>query len=542
VLYSICFIVSLLLTMALIPPLMKAAQRFNLVDVPDARKIHVKIIPRVGGIAMSVGFIIPVLLWVPFSKPVIGLVIGALIIHLFGVWDDRNNLNYKTKFLGQFIGVLIAVLYGGIVIEYLPFYSYELLPTYVSIPLTIFILLGVTNAINLADGLDGLAGGMVLLSVVAVALLAYIANGREVALLSIVLIGCILGFLRYNTYPARLFMGDGGSQLLGFALGALVVMLTQQINTAMSPVVILLILGLPILDTLHVMVRRLISGYSPFLADNNHVHHKLLSFGFDHYEAVTIVYIVQALLVSSAYVLCYQSDALILGLYLTVGAVLLTALYYAEYSHWRLRDKTDTYKSYFIKRIYWLRETQLISIGAYWVIKLLVPLFLVLGALTPIEMPRDISTFALMLVSALLIAFFWRRCPSYFLEKATVYTTCALVVYLMHMHSWERASFDPLITIFFVLLAITLVVGVRFTGGNEFKTNPLDLLIIFIIVVVPNIPSLGFNDTVAADMVLKLVLLCYSAEFVLNRYERRWDIIRVGTIGSLFVLGLRGFV
>ena len=153
------------------------------------------------------------------------------------------------------------------------------------------MLVGITNAINLSDGLDGLAGGVTFLSLAAIAVLTYIAVDAGFMLLATMsIMGSILGFLRFNTFPARIFMGDGGSQFLGFSAGVLAILLTQSSNTALSPALPLLILGLPILDTLMVMGERIYEGRSPFVADRKHIHHRLLALGFHHYEAVVTIY------------------------------------------------------------------------------------------------------------------------------------------------------------------------------------------------------------------------------------------------------------
>ena len=267
------------ITMVLIPPLMKSAERFSFIDPPGERKIHDIPIPRIGGIAMVVGAITPVLMWVERPPVVLAFLIGIGVILVFGVWDDRKALDFRMKFFGQFLAISIVIFYGGIEIRYLPFHSIDPVPTYVSIPFTYFALFGVTNAINLADGLDGLAGGTMLLSMAAIGLVAYLAGDSLLLIFCLAVMGSIIGFLRYNTYPAQVFMGDSGSQFLGFAVGVLVIILTQDSNPALSPSMTLLILGLPIIDTFIVMGQRVLDGNSLFKPDNNHIHHELLAVG-----------------------------------------------------------------------------------------------------------------------------------------------------------------------------------------------------------------------------------------------------------------------
>ena len=158
------------ITMLLIPPLMRSAQRLQIVDIPDARKVHVGAIPRIGGIAMVAGAVIPILFWMTPGEEVSSLLWGMAIIFVFGIWDDRNDLDYRIKFFGQTLAVLVVVVFGNVSITSIPLLGGHEIPQYIAYPLTILFLLGITNAINLADGLDGLAGGTTLLSLGVIAL------------------------------------------------------------------------------------------------------------------------------------------------------------------------------------------------------------------------------------------------------------------------------------------------------------------------------------------------------------------------------------
>lgn len=227
------FIIAMFITMVLIPPLMRSAEKLSFIDAPGERKVHESPIPRIGGVAMVAGAVTPILMWVERPPLVLAFLIGIGIILFFGVWDDRKALDFRLKFLGQFLAISVVVIYGGVEIRYLPFHSIDPVPAYVSIPFTYFALLGVTNAINLADGLDGLAGGTMLLSIAAIGLLAFIAGDDLLVVFCLAVMGSIIGFLRYNTYPAQVFMGDCGSQFLGFSVGVLVIILTQDSNPAL---------------------------------------------------------------------------------------------------------------------------------------------------------------------------------------------------------------------------------------------------------------------------------------------------------------------
>ncbi len=333
------FIVAMFIAMVLIPPLMRSARRYAFVDLPSERKVHDVPTPRIGGLAMVAGAVTPILLWVEPNRQVLGLLYGVAVLLIFGLWDDRSSLDYRLKFAGQLIAVSIAVFYGDIVIRFVPFAGVDPIPESVSIPLTIFALLGITNAINLSDGLDGLAGGTTLLSIGTLSLLAYLAGDGTLFVLSMAVMGSIIGFLRYNTYPAQVFMGDAGSQFLGFSVGVLVIILTQRSSVVLSPSMPLLLLGLPLIDTFLVMGQRVIERRSPFKPDRNHVHHKLLQLGLDHYESVITVYTLQAALVTMAFLFRYQSDLLNVGVFAAVLFGLAVVFTVASNRSWRVRQR-----------------------------------------------------------------------------------------------------------------------------------------------------------------------------------------------------------
>ena len=335
------------ISMVLIPPLMRSAQRYALVDVPTERKIHDSPTPRIGGLAMVCGAVTPILLWVEASQHVLAILYGTAVLLVFGLWDDRSSLDYRLKFAGQLIAVSVVVFYGDVVIRYVPFAGIDPIAESISIPLTIFALLGITNAINLADGLDGLdgldgfdglAGGTTLLSIGTLSLLAYLAGDADLLVLSMAVMGAIIGFLRYNTYPAQVFMGDAGSQFLGFALGVLVIILTQQSSPILSSSMPLLLLGLPLIDTFLVMGQRIVESRSPFKPDRNHIHHKLLKIGLDHYESVVIIYSLQAALVTCAFLFRYQSDLVNMGIFVGTFTLFVVGFSLAAKRNWRIRQ------------------------------------------------------------------------------------------------------------------------------------------------------------------------------------------------------------
>lgn len=530
--------------MMLIPLLMRSALRYQFVDIPNERKIHDVGMLRVGGIAMALGALTPIIMWVDITREVRGLLLGALVIVFFGVWDDRRDLGYRVKFFGQLMATILVVLYGGISIRFLPWTGAAGLPTALSISLTVVVLLGITNAINLSDGLDGLAGGTTMLSIGMIALLANISGNTEVTLMAIALIGSILGFLRFNTYPARVFMGDGGSQFLGFMSGVLVILVTQGVMPAFSTTLPILIMGLPVLDTLYVMGLRIHKGHSPFTADRNHIHHKLLTMGFDHFQAVSIIYLVQSVLVVTAYLLRYQSDVLIVGLYVAFCALAIFILGHTSRNNWRIPSYIwVNYPIDLMKKMKLLRENGSIH---EWSIKFFLvsisTLFLV-GAISAITVSHDIGVLAAGLFLVMLLLFpRQKNKPFSWIERACIYTIGTLIVYLLQHEGHNLEIYRLVARFIFVLLGLVVITALIFSANKRFHITPLDFLVIFIAFVAPSLPDSIFSEWRVGEVVAGSIIIFYSLEILLTEMSARWDKIRYVALSTTLILCLHSIV
>ena len=524
--------------MLLIPPVMKWADKIGAIDVPDARKVHTQSIPRVGGIAMVAGSVISILLLAELDQQVIAILVGFLVIWGFGLWDDKCDLNYKVKFLGQLLAVVIVVTWGDVIVRTFPFVDGHI-PDYLAIPLTIFALVGITNAINLSDGLDGLAGGTSLITISIIALLAFDAQGNMAVLISMAVAGSIFGFLRHNTHPARLFMGDTGSQFLGFSLGVLVIVLSQSVNSAMSPFIPLFILGLPILDTMAVMGQRLYEKRSPFSPDKNHIHHKLLDIGFDQYEAVFIIYLLQSTLVAVAYFMLYESDAVLILIYILISAFVLGFFYYARLTGWSFHAKKASDKSFLTSLVHLLREKGWLTTIPTMALKILVPLVLLSAAIIATDVKKDMAILAAMLLGVLVVSLIINSRSTGFIEKAVAYIVSVMAVYLLPANSGLDNSYI-LMNWVFALLVIAFALRVRFSHEKTFQITPLDYLVIILVILVPNLPEAHLQDSDMGEMAVKLIILFYASEAVIGLKSRKWDFMRIGTLGALAILAIRG--
>ncbi|MGE0385211.1 MAG: MraY family glycosyltransferase [Gammaproteobacteria bacterium] len=537
----VSFLLSLLVTMALIPPLMASAGWLKVMDLPDARKQHGRPVPRIGGIAMTIGAVAPILVWLAGKPIVTGYLLGVAIILLFGVWDDRQNLSHRVKFGAQILAAIIVVK-AGVVVLHLPFMGPDPIPYAVGAPFTVFALVAVTNAINLADGLDGLAGGTTLLTVALTGLLAWQAQDQTVTLIAIAVAGCILGFLRFNTHPAQIFMGDAGSQFLGFSAGVLAVLVTQRSDPALSQAVPVLLLGLPILDTTVVFAQRIYEGRSPFKADRNHIHHKLLALGMDHYEAVLSIYVFQATLVTAAYFLRYESDGLLLGLYTAIAALVALGFRHAARTGWRFRAAQPVPAAQPASRIgrviRQLRESGVIVLVAAAVAAIAIVL-VVANAVVSCTGTRPLTLLATGLVAVLVLGLgLMRSRPLNFVERAGIYLTLALAVYLQGSIGGPGAA---LVNAAFVVLVIVVLAGFRYTVTEGFKFTTLDFLVLFAAVVIPNLTTPHSNLPELSGMIAKLFVLLYGTEFLLARAARRMILARLFFIGAAGALAAGGF-
>jgi UDP-GlcNAc:undecaprenyl-phosphate GlcNAc-1-phosphate transferase len=335
---AVAFILSIVCGTILTPLVRRLAHHIGALDhALSSRKIHGRPIPRLGGVAMVLAFYAPLLglllfhsgvseMFLEEREKVIGLFVGGLAIALLGVYDDLRGAGAGRKFVVQF--AVAGLMFGlGYRIEAVanPFGS-ELHLGWLSLPFTLFWIVGVINALNLIDGLDGLAGGVALVAVLTTFLCSLQRGHPLMVLFSGALAGAILGFLFYNFNPATIFMGDTGSMFLGFVLATSAIQTNQKSSTAVAVMIPAIALGLPIIDTLLAMGRRALRGRPIFQADKEHIHHRLLARGLSHRQAVLVLYGFCVLLGAVALVLTYANSMQSAFLLLALGVIAFVAL------------------------------------------------------------------------------------------------------------------------------------------------------------------------------------------------------------------------
>jgi len=325
-------LVSLAISLLVTPLIQLISQKLNILDLPSERKIHQKSVPLLGGVPIFIAFNLTILFGILFNfeyfekfytSKWISTFIAQLIILGIGIYDDIKKTKPWIKFLFQvFAGSLLIIFGFGINLITNPFTGNSVHLGFLSIPITILWVVGITNALNLVDGLDGLATGIAFIACIAIFGISYIYQNIGIGIISLILAGSILGFLRYNFHPAKIFLGDSGSFLLGFLLAFLSIKGFSKGPTLIVILAPILILGLPIIDTLLSMIRRFLKpirlvdypsknskfrflflrGISMFEADKDHIHHRLLKFGFSQKKVVLILYGICIVLCALAFV------------------------------------------------------------------------------------------------------------------------------------------------------------------------------------------------------------------------------------------------
>ena len=541
-LFLTTLLASIIVTIVIMPHSRELAVKLQALDRPGGRKVHAHVMPKCGGMAMAIGAVVPILLWAPKTHFVKGLLIGSLIIVFFGLADDIKDLKPKVKLLGQTMAALIITLVGGIKISDIGglWMSGVALPDWMAIPLTVFVIIGVTNATNLSDGLDGLAGGIALLIFFCIGYLGVVEKDWVSVMIAIAAGGSVLGFLRFNSYPAQLFMGDAGSQLLGFVAVVLAIKLAQQ-SAAISVIIPLIIFGIPILDTLTVSIKRLAAGRSPFSADRNHFHHQLIAIGMYHTEAVVTVYLTQALLILFAIAYHGSNDWMLLSIFLLFACIVSGLLYLFQKTDYRI-NRAGSIKVLKTRLKPFKDRGQVIKF-AFGIIKLGLPALLFFNAL--FQPPGN--TIFLLLSSSFLILIVL----AWFLDKKTLNRVAKAALYLFTPFMIYRcdlmlyASISPLLigiynSLYLVLLASMFLTMKLTRRSNGFKSSTLDFLVIFVIILIPNLPDSALKGYLLGLVAVKTVILYYSYEVLVGEMRRTSKQFTISAAVFILIVGAKG--
>jgi UDP-GlcNAc:undecaprenyl-phosphate GlcNAc-1-phosphate transferase len=321
-------IVTIILALLLTPLFRKLAVKINLVDKPNARKVHTQLVPLIGGIVVCVCSFLALLIQIPFSLVIDHelkiLAIGSIVLLVMGIYDDKTDMRAIYKLIIQ-IAIAYYVFASGVRINSLfGIFGINEIPIYAQYALTIIIITGTVNAFNLTDGIDGLAAGLAIVGLSAFSIIALMLHKTNLALLFLAIIGALIGFLRFNlSAENKIFMGDAGSLVLGYILvvsGIMLIQSAEQTNNIKPTLATVIgVLSLPIIDSLRVYRKRIKNGNSPFKADKTHFHHLVLGLGVKHKSATAII-----LLIATSILIITIISGSLMSLTLTIIILLLT--------------------------------------------------------------------------------------------------------------------------------------------------------------------------------------------------------------------------
>jgi len=313
------------LVVALVMPvIIKIAHHVNALDMPNERKVHKEPMPRMGGLAIFIGFLVGYMLFCNQTVQMNSILIGSFFIILLGVFDDIKPLSPSIKFCGQLLAAIIVVYYGNVVMQDLSAFGIYINFGIFAKPITILFIVSIINCLNLIDGLDGLAGGISAIFFITITIISTLlgsVTGLDVSL-TLIMIGATLGFLLYNFHPAKIFMGDSGSMFLGYMISVISLLGFKNV-TLTSFIVPVLILAIPILDTLFAIIRRLLKGESFAKADKEHFHHQILKMAGNQTKTVLIIYLIQILFSIASIVYVLRNPKLGQIIYIIILAIIL---------------------------------------------------------------------------------------------------------------------------------------------------------------------------------------------------------------------------
>ena len=542
------FLVALFAVLILIPPISNLAVKIGILDKCGGRKVHKNSTPRIGGVAIFFAFLIAWLIFGELDQQARGFLVGGIIVFLVGLADDLVGLSPVRKLSCQIVAVLAAVLIGNICIVSLGnlFGGGDITLGIFTVPFTVLAIVGVINAVNLLDGLDGLAAGVCAIAAIAMGILAYQADNQRLFILVMALLGSVIGFLRYNSPPATIFMGDGGSLFLGYCMGFLSVMLVTESKGMIPEATPLIILAVPVVDTCFVIWTRLMAGKSPFAPDNNHIHHRFLALGVGHKLAVIMVYAFTYILAIMA-VTCRHLPNWKL---LVCLAVVYPLVYFALK---QLSLLIGEKRQRMIRKNLSLRDARLcrrlVELSGHLreSVKYLLVAVIFLSACTPSSPGSETSAICLFLLGLSAALLFMTHDLGNRFLLFILYFDGAFIIYQME-NMGRKASFSeiPFLTIshliFLLLLIIAGIIVFIRRKSAEMASSPLEYLIFFIVITVPLLPGQFLGQHHLMSVAGKSVILFAGYKLILMRHAKRNRKIIVATLFALLVVALKGIL
>ncbi len=540
------FVLGLFTSLVQIPAISRLAVSIGILDEVDERKVHTGSIPRLGGFAIFFSVLLATILFGDIQRELRAYLAGGIIIFLTGLSDDLQALSPRQKFMGEFFASSVAIVLGGQSLTSLGnLFGYgEVSLGLFFLPFTIIALVGVINAVNLIDGLDGLAGGITAIASLGFLILAGLYENKDLMFITAALFGATIGFLKFNTHPAKIFMGDSGSLFLGYTLGFCAINLAVEGNGNLSPVLPLIVLALPIVDTIVVMVGRGRRGERFFAPDTSHLHHRLLALGISHRMVVAALYIASYCFALAAIIFRTAPDYILFYGLLTILAFGYLSLRVLEWQHARRGAlKILSIKLPYLK-LYHNPGLQKVYTGLLRGAKFLLVAVFGLTTFIPPIIKGDIGFVALFLLLFLGVMLCIRDDLHNRLPHFAIYFNGAFVIYLMQNYTADvKLLGTPLLlvsdVIFAVLFLVILVLATIRANPSVVLSTPLEYLIIFLVVSVPLLPE-SFRQHHDLMMVAgKSVILFVALKLVLKVRATRNRKIILAALLSLLIIALR---
>lgn len=507
-------------SLIMIPPVSRLALIMGCLDKPDKRKVHSKETPRLGGIAIFLAFMLPTVLYCKLDMQLKSILAGAAIAFLVGLADDLLNISPRYKLAGQVIAASVVVILGQMKLASLgdPLGLGEIQLGMLSVPFSIFALVGVMNAINLIDGLDGLAGGVSAIACVVLGVISYHSGNNILICLVVALLGGIVAFLNYNTHPARIFLGDCGSLLIGYLLGVFSILLVSGSAGKVSPYIPLIVLALPILDTLAVMANRVRRGVKLFLPDRSHIHHRLLALGVSHKAAVIIAYAMTYLFSMFAVFGQRLEDHHLVGGLLGITSLMYSCLHfcrtYATEKKLLYRNGQPSAENG-LKRFADI-SLKLPSPGKY---------FLILILMLLVHVPVTAGSAGALVVACPLVLmttqFFSMSGLGERIFRLVVYFCAGFVIFQIENHGSGSSLFGLPVPIVFnyLFLLLTSFVAVQIFLENKLNlllSCPLDYLVFFVTLSVPLLPQSFVEEYNLLTVACESIIFFFALKLVLH--------------------------
>jgi len=548
---GLVFFTALFLSLFFVPATITLARKVGAVDIPKSRSSHTQPTTRLGGLGIATSLVLACLMFLPLNTFAWAFLAGLLVIIGTGLIDDIFDIGPRWKFVGQIAaaGAFIG-LGGGSLVHLGAFLGMgEMTLDMMAVPFTIFCMVGGMNAFNLSDGLDGLAGGLAAIAATFFAYFSWHIGAVDLLLVSIALLGAVMGFLRYNSYPAKLFMGDCGSLTLGYVLAAILVSGSQFEGQSVPLVAWVLVVSLPLLDTLLVMARRVRYGHSPFMPDRTHLHHRLLTLGLAHPGVVAVIYAVMAFFGVMALSLEMFPDWYAFAALLIAGFVLFGGVSGLQHLKFSFAPKKKKLRYSDIRK--WPVFIQI----SRWVVDKAVTISVMLAALVCLpavflplpELNRN-EVLALLMIAGAIAYYGLHRAPGQNgMLHGAVYVSLFALFFLYNLGSGEAESWLGIYLTAISILAVTWVsIKIIFRRhATVLMPSSFELLMVFLSWFLPFVLFQEMHlSTYAAEagrlacLQVLPFMLAAKIYFNIQPHANRWVVSVLA--GALMVIALRG--